>query len=219
MPWYCVPVCSGRRPLDDHPLAERHSLPFPSISFCEGPPSRCFGPWSAVSVSPWWRVASSKTLRTHTAIPFTSTRSGSCSWWSASMACVGELRAQHDYHHFPPCVTCSRLNRSVNGGARAERRNHPQHHRHMLCCPPHAIPPAMQCYRVVAGARTLAVPDILLWELHISHGVMSMLSARLAHSTPQRPRGGAIHFTRGMRGFRQEAMVLCSRLQLAAPTG
>ena len=38
-PWSCVLVCSWRRP-----LADRHSLPFPSLSFSEGPPSRCFGP-------------------------------------------------------------------------------------------------------------------------------------------------------------------------------
>ena len=33
-PWYCVLVCSWRRP-----LADRHSLPFPSLSFSEGAPS------------------------------------------------------------------------------------------------------------------------------------------------------------------------------------
>ena len=30
-PWYCVLVCSWRRP-----LADRHSLPFPSLSFSKG---------------------------------------------------------------------------------------------------------------------------------------------------------------------------------------
>ena len=69
-------------------------------------------------------------------------------------------------------------------------REHPQHHRHMLNCSPHAIPPAMQCYGVVAGTRTLAVPDLLHWELHVSRGVVSMLSARSARSTPQQPPWG-----------------------------
>ena len=88
----------------------------------------------------------------------------------------------------------------------------------LLNCPPHVIPPAMQCYGVAAGTRTLGVPHLLLWELHVSRGVVSMLSARLARSTPYSPRGGAIHAMRGMRGFWQEAMVLCSCLQLAVPT-
>ena len=60
----------------------------------------------------------------------------------------------------------------------------------MLNCSPHAIPPAMQCYGVVAGTRTLAVPDLLHWELHVSRGVVSMLSARSARSTPQQPPWG-----------------------------
>ena len=66
-PCYCVLVCSWRRP-----LADRHLLPFPSLSFSEGPPSRCFGP-PFPFLHRWW-VASTKTLRIHTAIPFTSTR-------------------------------------------------------------------------------------------------------------------------------------------------
>ena len=37
-PWCCILFCSWRRP-----LADRHSLPFPSLSFSEGPLSRCFG--------------------------------------------------------------------------------------------------------------------------------------------------------------------------------
>ena len=60
----------------------------------------------------------------------------------------------------------------------------------MLDYPPRAIPPAMQCYGIVVGTRTLVVPDLLLWELHVSRGVVSMLSARLAHSTPQHPPWG-----------------------------
>ena len=50
--------------------------------------------------------------------------------------------------------------------------------------------PAMQCYGVVAGTRTPAVPDLLLWEVHVSRGVISMLSVHWAHSTPQRPPWG-----------------------------
>ena len=102
------------------------------------------------------------------------------------VSCVNE----HNCYHFRQCVTCSRLNKSVNGGARSKPRDHPQHHQHMLNCPPHAIPPAMHCYGVVAGARTLAVLDLLLWELHLSRGVIGMLSAHLARSTPQWPTWG-----------------------------
>ena len=58
------------------PLADRHSLPFPSLSFSEGPPSRCFGP--PFPFLHRWRVASTKTLRIHTGKPVTSTRSRSC---------------------------------------------------------------------------------------------------------------------------------------------
>ena len=43
----------------------------------------------------------------------------------------------------PPCITFSRLNRIVNGGARSKPRDHPQHHRHMLNWPVHAVPPAI----------------------------------------------------------------------------
>ena len=102
------------------------------------------------------------------------------------VSCVNSARLSP----LAPCVTRSRLNRSANGGARSKLRDHPQHHRHMLNCSPHAIPPAMQCYGVVAGTRTLAVPHLLHWELHVSRGVVSMLSARSARSTPQQPPWG-----------------------------
>ena len=55
-PWYCVLVCSWRRP-----LADRHSLAFPSLSFSEGPPSRCFGPpfpFRGVGAGPQVRASS-----------------------------------------------------------------------------------------------------------------------------------------------------------------
>ena len=37
---------------------------------------------------------------------------------------------------------------------------------------------------------TLAVPDLLHRELHVSRGIISMLSARSARSTPQQRGGG-----------------------------
>ena len=56
---FAVLVCSWRRL-----LADRHSLPFPFLSWSEGPPSRCFGP--PFLFLHRWRVASTKTLRIHT---------------------------------------------------------------------------------------------------------------------------------------------------------
>ena len=54
-------ACSWRRQ-----LADRHlPLPFPSLSLNEGPPSRCFGP--PFLFFHRWRVASTETLRLHTA--------------------------------------------------------------------------------------------------------------------------------------------------------
>ena len=88
--WACrlgfgVLVCSRRRL-----IADRHSLPFPSLSLSEGPPSRCFGPPGLFLHR--WRVASTKTFRIHTALPFTSTRPHSCAWRSASIARVNIAR-------------------------------------------------------------------------------------------------------------------------------
>ena len=57
-------VCSWR-----HQLADHHLLPFPSLPLNEGPPSRCFDP--PFLFLERWRVASTKTLRIHTALHFT----------------------------------------------------------------------------------------------------------------------------------------------------
>ena len=81
-PWYCVLICNWQ-----HLLADRHSLPFPSLSLNECPLSCCFGP--PFPFLHRWRIASTKTLRIHTAIPFTSTRSRSCSWRGGGRRTVG----------------------------------------------------------------------------------------------------------------------------------
>ena len=84
-PWSCCSRLRLAEPIGRSPFA---ALPFRFLERRSTKPLF----WSAVSVSPWWRVASAKTLRIHTAIPFTSTRTHSCSWQSASIARVGELR-------------------------------------------------------------------------------------------------------------------------------
>ena len=80
---------TGCVPQQQRATANRHSLPFPSLSLNEGPPRRCFGlPFPFLHRR---RVASTKSLRIHTASPFTSTSTQRCSWRSAFIARVREL--------------------------------------------------------------------------------------------------------------------------------
>ena len=82
---FVVLVCSWRRL-----LANRHSLPLPSLSLSEVPPSRCFGP--PFLLLHRWRVASTKTITIHTAL--------------TTFVCVGGggYLAQHAYHYHDPCA-------------------------------------------------------------------------------------------------------------------
>ena len=79
----------------------------------------------------------------------------------------------------------------------------------------------MQCYGVVADNRTHAAPNLHIWKRHVSGGIICASSLLHAWRVP-RPKGthvGAIHIMPRMRGFWHDAMVCCSHLQLAVPTG
>ena len=78
------------------------------------------------------------------------------------------------------------------------------------CCPLHAMPPAMQCYGVVAGTRTHVAPDLSMWGRHVTRGVICVSSLLHAWRVPRpnSPCVGAIHVMRGMRGVWHVALGL-----------
>ena len=92
---------------------------------------------------------------------------------------------------------------------------------HMLHCPLHAMPPAMQCYGVMVGTRTLAALDLRIRERHVTRGVICVPS--LSHDwcvpRPTTPMWGQSTSCVGCGGFGMSPWICCSRLQLAAPTG
>ena len=106
-------------------------------------------------------------------------------------------------------ITFSRLNRSVNGGARSKSLDHPQHHRRMLKCPLQARTPG----NAAESWRALSLHQIL--ERRVSPRVVR--TSRIPR--PNRPPVGAIHVMRGMWGGWHDAMVgfpVCSwRRQMA----
>ena len=73
----------------------------------------------------------------------------------------------------------------------------------MLNCPLHAMPPAMQCYRVVAGTRTHAAPNLQNWGRHMTRGFICVSSLLHAWRVPRPndPRVGAIHVMRDEGGL------------------
>ena len=118
----------------------------------------------------------------------------------------------------PPCITLSRLNKSVNGGARSKPRDYPQHHQHMLNHPLHAIP---QRCSATESCRTLPGPYLRIWERRVSHRVMcapSLLHARRVPH-PTAPVVGQSTSCVGCGGFGMSPWICCSRLQMAAPIG
>ena len=97
-PWSCILFCSWRRP-----LADRHSLPFPSLSFSEGPPSRCFGPPFPSSLGEWvWSaLLGPGIVRSGAAVPLPPTQiSGALRSGAPPLSVAkGDIGPQEDYPH------------------------------------------------------------------------------------------------------------------------
>ena len=121
----------------------------PSLPLSEYPPSRCFGPPRLfLHVGGSRRPKHSGSIRHYPSPPRGHIHAhGGAPPSRVWVSCVNVA----DLSPLPPMCHTFTARQERQRSARSKSRDHPQHHQHMLNCPLHAMPPAMQYYGVVAG--------------------------------------------------------------------